>query len=69
LPRRPVARSPAWTIAVSGGYVAAGRIGYADGVGHVGSAVVVLRWLGPGSPEQVAVTLRTALAKARRLLG
>jgi hypothetical protein len=49
-----------WTFPVSGGYVAAGQ---------VGSAAVVLRWLGPARPEDVAVMLRTALAKARRLLG
>jgi hypothetical protein len=48
-----------WTLPVSGGYVAAGQ---------VGSAAVVLRWLGPARPEDVAVTLRTALAKARRSL-
>jgi hypothetical protein len=57
--RAPVADS-CWTFPVSGGYVAAGQ---------VGTAAVVLRWLGPARPEDVAVTLRTALAKARRLLG
>jgi|SRR5437763_142915 len=60
VPETSAPAADAWTIPVAGGYVAAGQ---------VGSAVVVLRWLGPGSPEDVAVTLRTALAKARRLLG
>ena len=61
-PGVPETRPPvpdSWIIPVSGGYVAAGQ---------VGSVAVVLRWLGPARPEDVAVTLRTALAKTRRAL-